>query len=115
MISLYNSSTIWNSLMTICKERYSGDKMISRLCIEGNEFELNIMKRDFKPPEYELSLVGSCDNCPIFPTPSPAIDKDELKKVIREVLRETGPMDKDDLKKIIKEVLREIASEQSKS
>ena len=75
--------------MPICKERYSGDKLISRLCIKGDDFELMTMKHDFKPPEYELSLVGSCDNCPIFPSPTPAIDKDELKNIIKEVLRET--------------------------
>jgi hypothetical protein len=100
--------------MPICKERYSSDKLISRLCIKGDDFELMTMKRDFKPPEYELSLIDSCDNCPIFPNPNPAIDKDELKNVIKEVLREIGPIDKDNLKKVIKEVLREIASETSK-
>ena len=100
--------------MPICKERYSSDKLISRLCIKGDDFELMTMKHDFKPPEYELSLVDSCDNCLIFPSPNPAIDKDEVKNVIKEVLRETAPIDKDNLKKVIKEVLREIANETSK-
>jgi hypothetical protein len=58
---------------------------VSRLCIQGDIFHLS---REFPRPEYELSVVSSCDLCPTYQPATGEIDREELKRVVREVLRE---------------------------
>ena len=94
----------------VCKEKYGDGKLISRLCIKGDIF---FLKDEFPRPEYELSEVESCEQCPLFPSaspppsppptpppPPPEPSRDEIKKMIKETLR-----DKELLKELIRVLL----------
>jgi hypothetical protein len=69
----------------ICKEKYEDGKLVSRLCIKGDIF---FLKQDFPRPQYELSEIESCEQCPVFPSAGQDIPKDEIKNLIEDVLKD---------------------------
>jgi hypothetical protein len=69
----------------ICREKYVDGKLVSLICIQGDIF---FLKSDFPRPNYELSEVNSCDSCPTYPPATAGIDKDELKAMLKEILKE---------------------------
>jgi hypothetical protein len=69
----------------LCREKYVDGKLVSRICIRGDIF---FLKSDFPRPDYELSVVSTCDSCPTYPPASAEIDKDELKAMLKEILKE---------------------------
>jgi hypothetical protein len=81
----------------ICKEKYQDGKLVSRLCIKGDIF---FLKHEFARPEYELSQVESCEQCPVFPPPAKEMTMDEVKDLIRNTLK-----DNNFLKDLFKEIL----------
>ena len=70
------------SVETICKEKYIDGKLVSRLCIKDNLFTL---QSQFRPPDYELSEVSSCDSCPTYPLGGEN-QIEELKDTLKEIL-----------------------------
>ena len=73
------------AVTNICREKYVDGKLVSRICIQGDIF---FLKSDFPRPNYELSEVNSCDSCPTYPPATAGIDKDELKAMLKEILKE---------------------------
>jgi hypothetical protein len=70
----------------ICKEKYVNGILVSRLCIQGDLF---FLKNEFPKPNYELSAVDSCDQCPAFPTPSLETNsRDEIQKAVKYVFQD---------------------------
>lgn len=45
------------------------------------------MQGNFKAPEYNLSLVNSCDQCPSFPVTNSGTNTDELRSIVRDEIR----------------------------
>jgi hypothetical protein len=69
----------------VCKEKYEGGKLVSRLCIKGDIF---FLKQDFPRPQYGLSEIESCEQCPVFPPPTgQGVSKDEIKNLIEDTLK----------------------------
>lgn len=79
----HNDCMLEMSVETICKEKYVDGKLVSRLCIKGNLF---VLQSQFRPPDYELSEVTSCESCPAYPPATTGFDKDELRAWIKEIL-----------------------------
>ncbi len=69
----------------VCKEKYEDWKLVSRLCIKGDIF---FLKKDFPRPQYELSEVESCDQCPVFPPAGQDTSKEEIKNLIGDTLKD---------------------------
>jgi hypothetical protein len=73
------------SVETVCKEKYVDGKLVSRICIKGNLFNL---KNEFRPPDYEISEVSSCDSCPAYPPATTELQKDEIRAWLKEILKD---------------------------
>lgn len=69
----------------ICKEKYIGGKLVSRVCIRGNLF---FLKDEFRPPNYELSEVSSPVLCPVYPSATSGIEEDKIKNIAKEIAKE---------------------------
>jgi hypothetical protein len=70
----------------ICQVKYANGKVVSRLCIYGNKL---FLEPDFPRTEgWVLSEVSSCQSCPTYPTAIDDIGREELKGIVREIVRE---------------------------
>jgi hypothetical protein len=83
MFNNLHNEYIKMSVETICKEKYVDGKLVSRICIKGNLFTL---QSQFRPPDYELSEVSSCDSCPTYPLVAGENQIEELKDMLKEIL-----------------------------
>jgi hypothetical protein len=71
-------------MANVCLQKYVNSTLVSRLCVQGN---IDDLEDEYHEDEgYVLSEVGSCDLCPTYP-PGP-IDREDLKRIVREILRE---------------------------
>jgi hypothetical protein len=71
-------------MANLCLQKYVNGRLVSRLCIQG-EYE---RVRHTYEPEYVLSEVNSCNLCPTYPPENGGIDREELKRIVREILIE---------------------------
>jgi hypothetical protein len=73
--------------------------------MQGDMF---FLKDDFPPPDYALSEVSSCDLCPTYPPATGEIQKEQIKPIIEEVLRELLAARATQQKPMLGEILKEL-------